>query len=89
MILIVLALVFAGFTGAIASSKNRSFMGWFILGGCFNLIALLAVGLMPRIEMVEEEPEERGPVQDSAFGTFALMAGGACSLATVWFVFFV
>ncbi|MEC5289381.1 MULTISPECIES: zinc ribbon domain-containing protein [unclassified Aurantimonas] len=35
------------FTGAVASSKNRSFLGWFILGAVFPLIALIAVGLMP------------------------------------------
>lgn len=43
-------LICAILTGAVASSKGRSGFGWFILGGLFSLLALLAVGLMPPIK---------------------------------------
>lgn len=33
----------------IASSKNRSAFGWFILGCVFNIIAILFVGFMPAL----------------------------------------
>lgn len=38
------------FSAAIASSKERSGFGWFILGFLFGPFALIAVGLMPSLK---------------------------------------
>lgn len=46
---VILWLIVAAFCGAIASSKNRSFLGWFILGFFFSLLALIAVAVMPAL----------------------------------------
>lgn len=49
MEILFLWLIVAVFTGAIASSKKRSFLGWFILGFLFSIIALIAVAAMPAL----------------------------------------
>lgn len=52
-------LTVAVFTAMIARSKNRDGFGWFILGFLFNLLALFAVGLMPKIEPRGQRGEHR------------------------------
>lgn len=37
-------------TGVVASSKGRTGFGWFLLGACFSLLALLLVALLPSIK---------------------------------------
>jgi hypothetical protein len=49
MELLALWLIVGVFTGVIAGSKNRSGFGWFLLGICFSLIALVAVAAMPAL----------------------------------------
>ena len=46
-ILIVVAVAGGGFTAAVASSKNRDPVGWFVLGALFPLFGLIAVAAMP------------------------------------------
>ena len=45
---VVVWIAVAIFTGAVASSKGRSAVNWFILALLFSVLALLAVGLMSR-----------------------------------------
>jgi hypothetical protein len=49
-------LVAAIFTGAIASSKNRSAIGWFILGCFFPLLSFLAILGLPSIANDDDKP---------------------------------
>lgn len=44
--LIAYCVIFAFFTAAVAGSKKRSRVTWFVLGFLFNALALLAVGFM-------------------------------------------
>lgn len=48
--ILITVVVIAIFTGAIAVSKGRSFLGWLVLGALFPLIALIAVAAMPSLK---------------------------------------
>ena len=48
MEILILWLLFAVFSGAIASSKNRSFVGWFLIGFLFGPFGLL-VAAFPKL----------------------------------------
>lgn len=43
-------LAFGVLAAVIASSKNRSFIGWLLLGCVFGIFALAAVAFMPALE---------------------------------------
>ena len=40
-------LVFAAFTGWIATQKGRSGCGWFLLGAIFGIFALIGIAIVP------------------------------------------
>jgi hypothetical protein len=48
-ILLIAAVVCAGFCAGIARAKNRDGLGWFILGFLFSLIALIAIAGLPAL----------------------------------------
>jgi hypothetical protein len=50
MVWVMIWLVVAGFTAAIANAKGRSGFGWFCLGFLFSVLALIAVAAMPRLD---------------------------------------
>ena len=80
VILLLTGLVMAIGAGAVASSKNRSFLGYFLLGLIFPLIGLLiAIGMAPR----PVGPANAGP-RVSLTGWFFLAAialGGLALMA--------
>ena len=49
-LLIIQALVFAGFCSFVAKEKNRDSFSWFLLGLLFSVIAMLALIAVPIIE---------------------------------------
>jgi hypothetical protein len=53
-LLIVQAIAFGGFSAYIAKEKGRDAVGWFLLGACFSLIALIAVAAVPKLEGVRK-----------------------------------
>lgn len=46
-LIILQALVFGGFCSWLAKQKDRDAVGWFFLGLCFSLIALIAIAAVP------------------------------------------
>lgn len=50
MELLLFWLVFAIACAVVASSKNRSGFGWFMLGLLFSFIALIVVAVLPALE---------------------------------------
>ena len=66
-ILIIVWAVCAVFSGVIASSKGRSGFGWFLLGALFGVFAMFAVGVMPAIERVmpDVDNKDETPVSES------------------------
>ncbi|WP_051294447.1 HIRAN domain-containing protein [Gemmobacter nectariphilus] len=62
---ILILLAFAAVTGIAASSKGRSFGGWFVLGLLFSVFALIAVLVLPAIK--PEDPYLR-PRQSAGTG---------------------
>ena len=59
VVIIVVVLVIAIFTSAIASSKGRDSTGWFFLGLLFPVIALIAVAAMPNIKGIPRGREAK------------------------------
>jgi hypothetical protein len=53
MEIVLLWLLFAIFSGALASSKNRTFIGWFLIGLLFGPFGLL-VAAFPKLEKNEQ-----------------------------------
>lgn len=49
MEILLIWLVFAVATAAVAGSKGRSVIGWFLLGVLFSLIALIVVACLPSL----------------------------------------
>lgn len=55
------AVICASFTAARAASKNRSGLRWFLLGLPFGPLALITVGLMPKLDQPPTPIEESPP----------------------------
>jgi len=53
-LLVVQAVIVAGFSAFVARQKGRNEGAWFLLGLVFSIIALLAVGLAPSVENERE-----------------------------------
>jgi uncharacterized membrane protein len=49
-VIILQALVFGGFSAYLAKEKGRDAVGWFLLGACFSLIALIAIAATPKLD---------------------------------------
>lgn len=43
-------------TAVVASSRGRSALGWFVLGFALNLLALIAVVVLPSLSAVDGRP---------------------------------
>ena len=55
---IILWLVLAIITAFIAAKKNRSFLGWLIIGLIIPVIGFILILVMPHGEPLEEEAEQ-------------------------------
>ncbi len=55
--LIVLWLIFAFVTAAIAESKKRSVVGWFFVGLLFGIFAIIVIAVQP--SLVPPEPAQQ------------------------------
>lgn len=56
MELLLFWLIFAVASAVVASSKNRSGFGWFILGLLFSFVALIIVAILPALDPKETKP---------------------------------
>lgn len=73
MELILIWLLFAGATAAVAASKGRSGFGWFLLGCLFGVFALVVAAVLPNL---------RHEVRDNATAAaIAAVAAGAARAA--------
>ena len=68
--------------GVVASSKDRSFFGWFVLGFLFSLIALIVVACLPsrRRGVAPPSPETHVKCPDCA--EFVLREARVCKHCT-------
>ena len=60
IIIIIIVSVFTGVVSAvIAKDRNRDQVGWFILGFLFNLLGMIAIALLPKVEKQDIETTQR------------------------------
>lgn len=56
--IVILALIFGGFTARVAEAKGYSYGAWFCGGALTGFVALIAIAGMPMREIAKERPPE-------------------------------